>query len=189
MSDIEEELKKHFAPLIAEGYSLDPPGYERLNLWGHVLFQLHYAATEFKFLTTNKPELSDATNFYEHYSRFCAATVAYGRCFAEAGAGIVSLDAKDVFKPRPTLRVVHDRMIAIRNGVFAHAGHDEILRVTIAVKELKDRINYRNLLHPVLPYRDFLEYSTVVDFVSTHVIKQINKYLEHLQEDGKAPVS
>ena len=137
MSDIEEKLKKHFAPVIAEGYSLDPPGYERLNLWAHVVFQLHYASTEFKFLTTYKPELYDATNFHEHYSRFCAAIVAYGRCFAEAGAGIVSLDAKDVFTPRPTLRVVHDRMIAIRNGVFAHAGHDEILQVTIAVEELK----------------------------------------------------
>lgn len=155
MSDIEEELKKHLDPIVAEGYSLNPPGYERLNLWTHVLFQLHYAATEFSFLTTEKPKLYDATNFHEHYSRFCAAIVAYGRCFAEAGAGIVSLDAKDVFKPRPKLRAVHDRMIVIRNGVFAHAGHDEILRMTIAVKEEKDRINFRHLTHPVLPFRIF----------------------------------
>jgi hypothetical protein len=134
VSDIENEYKKHMAPIVAEGFTLDPPGYERLDLWTHVLFQINFAAAELAFLTSAKPKLYDQSNFYEHYSRFGGAIMAYGRCFASAGAGIVSLDAKDVFKPRPDLRKIHDRMVEIRNGVVAHAGHDKLVRVTAGTK-------------------------------------------------------
>jgi hypothetical protein len=29
----EDEYRKHMASLVAEGFTLDPPGYERLSLW------------------------------------------------------------------------------------------------------------------------------------------------------------
>jgi hypothetical protein len=39
--DIEEECKKHLQPHLAEGYALNPPGYERLRDWTFLLFQIN----------------------------------------------------------------------------------------------------------------------------------------------------
>ena len=180
---IEDEYKKHMAPTIAEGYGLDPPGYERLRDWTFLLFQINYTANELRFLSEKKPELYDANNFHEHLSRFCADIVTYGRCFAQASTGIVSLDAKDVFKGRPDLKPFHDRMIEIRNGVFAHTGHDELMRATLAVREETDNktISIKHMFTPALPYRDFPKYSEVVKHVEQDAIVKINKYLAHLE--------
>jgi hypothetical protein len=188
MSDIEREYQKHMAPLLAEGYILDPPEYERLRLWSIVLFQIHFVSAELDYLTRAKPKLYDQSNFYEHYGRFSAIITAYGRCFAGASGGIVSLDAKDVFKPRPDLRPVHDRMIEIRNGVFAHAGHDELVRATLAVKDLPTQINIKHMVTPVFPYHDFARYSEVVNHVGGAVTTKINKYINHLEKEMGKPI-
>jgi hypothetical protein len=180
---IEDEYKKHMAPTVAEGYVLDPPGYERLRDWTFLLFQINYTANELRFLTEKKPELYNANNFHEHLSRFCAAVVRYGRCFGQSGPGMVSLNAREVFKARSDLKPVHDRMIEIWNDVFAHTGHDELMRATLAVREEPDnkRISIKHLFTPVLPYRDFLKYSEVVKHVEQDAILKINKYIAHLE--------
>ena len=164
-------------------YTLDPPGYERLRDWTFLLFQINYTANELRFLKDNKPKLYDEDNFHQHFSRFCAAMVTYGRCFADAAPGMVSLDGKDVFKAKPNLKTIHDRMLDIRNGVFAHTGRDELMRVTLAVREEPDgkTVSVKHLLTPVLPYADFDRYLEVVSHVEREAIIKVNKYINHFE--------
>jgi hypothetical protein len=72
--------------------------------------------------TESKPKLYDAGNFYEHFSRSCAALVTYGRCFADTAPGMVSLDGKDVLSERSA-----DERTDIRDSyiphIAAHAGY------------------------------------------------------------------
>jgi hypothetical protein len=65
--DIEEDYKKHMSPHLAEGYALDPPGYERLRDWTFLLFQINYTTNELNFLKEHKPECQSACKFDPAY--------------------------------------------------------------------------------------------------------------------------
>jgi len=185
---VADEYERHVEPIIAAGFTLDPPGYERLNMWTHLLFQSHFASVEIATLIGTQVKLFDKGNFHETFSRFYSAIVTYARCFASSGAGIVSLDAKDVFATRADLRPVHDKMIEIRNKVIAHTEHHELVRVTIAVKEGADRITIKHLITPTMPMNELEKYLETIDYVGTEIVYKINKYLDHLGEKRGKPI-
>jgi hypothetical protein len=185
---LEEEYQKHVKPILAAGFSLDPPGYERLNMWTHVLYQNHFASVEMATLIGMQIKLFDKANFHETFARFYSAIVTYGRCFASAGKGIVSLDAKSVFAKRPDLKPVHDRMIEIRNKVVAHTEGHELVRVTIGVKEETDRIVVKHLITPAMPMNELESFHATIDYVGSQIIVQINKYLDYLGRKMGKPI-
>jgi hypothetical protein len=86
------------------------------------------------------------------------------------------------------LRPTHDRMIAIRNGVFAHTGHDELLRVTLAVKEEPAQILIKHFISPALPYNDFGTFRQVVEHADNYATIQINKHIDYLQTKAGKPI-
>jgi len=182
MSDLEEEWKKHMAPAIAEGYTLDPPEYRRLNNWTFVLWQLLFTKVEIQGLIDTKPALYDQANFYGLYSRFSAMIVTYARCFASGGDGIVRLNAKDAFRGEPDLKKRHDRMIDIRNGVVAHTGAHELARATIGVKEDAGAIVVKHMFTPAMPHNEYPQFLEVVEHAERYTIGQVNKHINFLEK-------
>ncbi|MDO9413221.1 MAG: hypothetical protein Q7T81_11680 [Pseudolabrys sp.] len=181
MSDIEESWKKHMAPVIADGFALNPTGYERLSNWTFVLWQLLFTKQALQQLIAAKPEQYDKSNFYQLYSQFNAMIVTYGRCFATAGSGIKSLDAKQIFRDRPDLKKHHARMMEIRNGVVAHTGNHELARATIGVKEDATKITVRHMLTPIMPHDEYQNFLEVVIYVELQAVILVNKYIGHLE--------
>lgn len=82
---------------------------------------------------------------------FVAGIVAYGRCFAQAGSGIPTLDAKAVYKVQPDLMKIHARLVGPRNTFAAHADQSDIVRVTLAVRESQNKVEVRNLITTTFP--------------------------------------
>jgi hypothetical protein len=188
VTGIEDGFKQHLAPHIADGFTIDPPEYDRLRFWTFILFQLNFATAELEKLIAEKPIPGDQDNFYSQYGRFCAIIITYGRCFASAGAKIPSLDVKDTFKGRPELRKIHDRLDEIRNGVFAHTGHHELVRVTLGVKELDDKILIRHLFTSVMPANEFPDFLKAMNHAATRAVEQIGRLTERLERDKKKPI-
>ena len=36
----EDRYQEHMAPIVAEGFALDPPGWDRLSQWTHMLMHI-----------------------------------------------------------------------------------------------------------------------------------------------------
>jgi hypothetical protein len=181
MSKFDDEFKAQMAPVLAEGYQLNPPAFERIRYWTFVLFQLHFAISELEKLISDTPKVYDATNSYGQHARFVAIIVTYGRCYAQAGEKIKSLNAKDIFKGEPRFKVIHDRMIEIRNQVVAHTEHHELMRVAIAVKENDTEFKIKHFIHPIFPKAEFAGYLATMNHTVSGVQIAINKQLNGLE--------
>lgn len=182
MSSIEDEFLKQMEPIIADGYELNPPAFERIRYWTFVLFQLHFAISELEKLISDTPQLYDVSNSYSQHARFIAIIVTYGRCYAQAGERIKSLDAKEMFKGESRFKTIHDRMIEIRNGVVAHTDHHELMRASIAVKESDNEFQIKHFIHPIFPKAEFTGYLATMNHTVQGVKIAINKQLNKLEK-------
>jgi len=189
MSSIEDEFMKQMEPIIADGYELNPPAFERIRYWTFVLFQLHFAISELEKLISDTPQLYDATNSYGQHARFIAIMVTYARCYAQAGENIKSLDAKEIFKGEPRYKTTHDRMIEIRNSVVAHTGHHELMRASIAVKESDNEFQIKHFIHPIFPKAELAGYLATMNHTVRSVKIAINKQLNNLESQLGKPIS
>ncbi|MBR1296638.1 hypothetical protein [Bradyrhizobium sp. AUGA SZCCT0042] len=189
MSIADDEFNKQVEPIIADGYVLNPPAFERIRYWTFVLFQLHFAISELEKLINDTPQVYDVNNSYNQHARFIAIIVTYARCFAQAGANIKSLNAKELFKGEPRFKTIHDRMIEIRNGVVAHTGHHELMRVSIAVKETDNEFMIKHFIHPIFPKAEFAGYLATMNHTVVGVEIAINKQLNHLEAQLGKPIS
>lgn len=187
MATIRQDFKVETDAIVAAGYKLDPPDFERLNLWTHILFQLNFASTVLTSLIKDMPEKYDSTNFFDHYSRFSAVIVSYGRCFVSSGKGMVQLDGKQIFKGERALMRSHEKMMRIRHKVVAHTEQDELVRATIAVKETEKTLFIKHLITPLFPRGDFPRFLITIEFASRSAVAMISKYIKKLErEKGKA---
>lgn len=58
----DDDYKAHMASVVAEGFTLDPPGFERLSSWTHMLMHLVNARTNFEWVRDHPVELSELEN-------------------------------------------------------------------------------------------------------------------------------
>jgi hypothetical protein len=189
MSKIEEEFKAQMAPILADGYQLNPPAFERVRYWTFILFQLHFAVSELEKLIKDTPQIYDVSNSYGQHARFIAIIVTYARCYAQTGQNIKSLDAKEVFKGEPRFRTIHDRMIQIRNQVVAHTEHHELMRVSVAVKEDNKEFKLKHFIHPIFPKDEFAGYLAAMNHTVASVEVSINKQLNYLEKLLGKPIT
>jgi hypothetical protein len=189
MSKYDDEFNAQMAPILAEGYQLNPPAFNRIRYWTFVLFQLHFAISELEKLIADTPILYDVTNSYGQHARFVAIIVTYGRCYAQAGEKIKSLNAKEIFKGEPRFKAIHDRMVEIRNQVVAHTEHHELMRVSVAVREGDKEINVKHFIHPIFPKEEFAGYLAAMNHTVVGVQTAINKQLNHLAIQLGKPIS
>jgi hypothetical protein len=148
----ENFFKSHIKPIAGAGFVLDPPGYERVGPWTHILIALHMAAAQLKSIQEQPHRLSgDMKDMELTYSRFTSSIVTYCRCFGSAGPGIPSLDPKKVFANDPKNKAVHDRIQGIRNNFVAHTDQSDLVRVNLAVKEDDQQILIQHLFSISLP--------------------------------------
>lgn len=183
MSQADDDHSAQMARFVADGYQINPTAFERIRFWNFVLFQLHFAVAELERLIADTPEKYDITNTYDQHARFVAIIVTYGRCFAQTGERIKSLDANEIFKGEPRFKGTHERMMDIRNKVVAHTDHHDLMRATLAVKEGSAEITIRHFVQPVFPKSEYQGYHAAMSHVIAGVRISINKQLDRLQKD------
>lgn len=182
-----DEYRKHMAPLVEEGFTLDPPGYERLSAWTHVLMQLLTARTNFERVRDHPVALGDLASIIQQQAFFIAAIMAYGRCYASSGPGIPSLDPKKVYAGSDDGMAVHRRLMELRNKFAAHTDETDLLRLTLAVKDETNRIIVRHLVTSALPAPEIPDFLEAVAHTQHFVTGALNKRLDHLESKvGKA---
>src|SRR5947209_1830042 len=115
----DEDYKKHMASVVAAGFTLDPPGYERLSQWTHMLMHITNARANFKWVVEHPVKLNDLDDMLMQQSLFVAGIMAYGRCYASSGPMIPMLNAKEVYKGSTDGMEVHERLIDLRNTIAA----------------------------------------------------------------------
>lgn len=168
------------APIVADGFTLDPPGYERLNMWTHVLTNLLHAKQNFEWVSQDSRENRDVASIIREQAFFIAGVMAYGRCYAQSGPGVPTLDAKQVYKGSADGMEVHERLIAIRNTVAAHTDTSDLVRLTLAVRDEPEQIVIRHLSTSALSLPEVIDFIEAVDHTSHFVTITVNRYLDRL---------
>lgn len=182
------EYREHMASTMSEGFVLDPPGFERLSPWTYMLTQLISARTNFQWVRDHKGELGDLDGTLEQQAFFVAGIMAYGRCYASAGPGIPTLDAKQVYQGVADDLLVHARMLNLRNTFAAHTDHSELVRLTLAVREEADRILVRHLATSAMPMSEIEGFLRAIARTEHFVFVAINKLLDHLAAKFGKPI-
>ncbi|WP_128910799.1 hypothetical protein [Tropicibacter alexandrii] len=175
----EEEFGKHMASAINDGFTLNPPGYERLSAWTQILTNLVHAKLNFERLSKDQMNLGDLECIVQQEAFFVAGIMAYCRCYASAGAGIPKLDPKKVYAGSEDGLDIHKKLMSYRNKFAAHSDHNDLTRLTLAVKEKDDQIIVRHMITIAMPLPevpDFIEaVSQTEHFVSARLNQQLDK--------------
>lgn len=178
----DEEYEKHMASVVAAGFTLDPPGYERLSQWTHLLMHITNARANFKWVLDHPVKLNDLDDMLMQQSFFVAGIMAYARCYASSGPMVPMLSAKDVYKGSTDGMEVHERLIELRNTIAAHTDKSNLVRVTLAVKEQADRVLIQHLQTTAIPSNEIPDFQEAVTHTEHFVTVSLNKYLNHLQK-------
>lgn len=179
----DDDYKIHMASVVAEGFALDPPGFERLSSWTHMLMHLVNARTTFEWVRDHPVELGELENSLRQQAFFVAAIMAYCRCYASSGAGIPMLDAKKVYEGSDDGKQVHERLIGLRNSVAAHTDASDFVRLTLAVKEEPERLVIRHLWTMAVPVNEIEGFLEAVAHTEHFATISLNKYLNRLEKD------
>ena len=183
----DDDYKTHMASMIAGGFTLDPPGFERLSSWTHMLMHLVSARTNFEWVRDHPLELGELENSLRQQAFFVAGIMAYCRCYASSGLGISMLDAKKVYEGSDDGKEVHARLIALRNSIAAHTDASDIVRLTLAVKDEAERLVIRHLWTMAVPVDEIADFLEAVAHTEHFVTVSLNKYLNRLEKDhGKS---
>ena len=174
------EYRKHMASLVKEGFTLDPPNYERLSAWSHLLMHLYTARASFERVATDQFELGDMGKFIEQQAYFVAGIVAYCRCYASTGSAIPKLDAKHVYAGSNDGMQVHSRLMSLRNTFAAHADRNDLVRATLAVRDEADRVIVRHIVTSAMPIPEIPDFMEAVAHSEYFVIAALNRQLDKL---------
>lgn len=179
----DDDYKADMASVVAEGFTLDPPGFERLSSWTHMLMHLVNARTNFEWVRDHPAELGELENSLRQQAFFVAGIMAYCRCYASSGSGIPMLDAKKVYEGSDEGKQVHERLIGLRNSIAAHTDASDIVRLTLAVKEEPERLVIRHLWTMAVPVNEIADFLEAVAHTDHFVTISLNKYLNRLEKD------
>lgn len=182
----EEDYQMHMASIVAEGFTLDPPGYERLNRWTHLLLHIVNARANFQWVLDHPVVLDDLDDGLRQQAFFVAGIMAYGRCYASSGPAIPTLDATQVYRGSKDGMDVHTRLNELRNTIAAHTDRSDLVRLTLAVKDEATRVVIRHLSTSAMPTIEIPDFLEAVAHTEHFVTTSINKYLDHLEtKNGK----
>ncbi|WP_423416165.1 hypothetical protein RLW55_08620 [Hyphomicrobium sp. B1] len=177
----EEDFKPHMEAAATGGFAIDPPGYERLRQWTHMLMNLPSARKNFEWMRDEPADLGDVDNVIRTQAYFVAGLMAYGRCYASSGPGIPTLDAKKVYNGSADGIEVHRRLIELRNTIAAHTDKSDLVRLTLAAKDEPDRVIIRHLSTSALPLDELPDFLEAVAHTEHFVTVSLNKQLDHLE--------
>lgn len=183
----DEDYKAHMASIVADGFTLDPPGFERLSSWTHMLMHIVSARVTFEWVRDHPLELGETESSLRQQAFFVAGIMAYCRCYASSGSGIPMLDAKKVYEGSEDGKEVHERLTGLRNSIAAHTDASDIVRLTLAVKDEPDRLVIRHLCTIAVPVDEIADFLEAVAHTEHFVTVSLNRYLNRLEKDlGKS---
>lgn len=185
MFEIEKNALNQLAAIAADGYSLRDSRFDRLNAWTYLIMLLDESqrCLDLSEKYNSLASIDTMEQVLVAQSLFRTAIICYGKCFASAGAGRITLDKKQVFKGEKELRVAHEHMIDIRNSFAAHNDNNNIDIAVIATKENTREILIKHTYTLATPLNEYNNYRSVISHCSEYVVLGINKYLDRLQRD------
>jgi hypothetical protein len=175
------DYQQHMASVVADGFTLDPPGYERLSQWTRVLMHIVNARENFHRLQKHMRPTGTLDDHVIAQAFFVSGIMAYARCYAQSGPGIPTLNAKQVYQGSSDGMEVHQRLIMLRNTIAAHTDKSDLIRLTLAVRDEPERIVVRHLLTHAIPGNEVTDFLEAVAHTEHFVAISINKYLNHLE--------
>ncbi len=176
----DDDFKTHMASTVADGFTLNPPGYERLNQWTHMLLHIMNARANFQWVLDHPVKLGDLEDTVMQHAFFVAGIMAYGRCYASTGPKIPTLNAKEVYKGSTEGMEIHTRLNNLRNTIAAHTDHSDFVRLTLAAKEEEEQVVIRHLSTMVIPTDEMPDFLDAVEHTAHFVTVSLNKYLDYL---------
>lgn len=177
----DEDYEKHMASIVADGFTLDPPGYERLSQWTHMLLHIVNARANFQSVLDHPVVANELDNTLQQQAFFVAGIMAYGRCYASSGPRIPTLDASQVYKGSKDGMEVHARLNQLRNTIAAHTDQSDLVRLTLAAKDEPTRVVVRHLSTAAIPIDQIPDFLEAVAQTEHFVTISINKFLDHLE--------
>lgn len=180
----DEEFGKHMAGAINDGFTLNPPGYERLSAWTQILTNLVHARMNFECVSNHQMNLSDLECFVQQEAFFVAGVMAYCRCYASTGVGIPKLDPKKVYAGSQGGLEVHKHLMTYRNKFAAHSDHNDLTRLTLAVNEKDEQIIVRHMVTTAMPLPEIPDFIEAVSHTEHFVSVRLNKQLDKMGEEA-----
>ncbi len=177
----DETLSEHLDAMRSGEYELDRPEFVHLKSWHGVVFQAHNAQYALSKLESHEHKRGDLSNIDEQQALFAFFVVEYGKCFASAGIGQVTLYARNVFAGNARAEAAHGKILTHRNRLVAHNGGSELVRHTIAVKEERDRFDVRHFTTTAMPYDELAGFQEALETLTQFVIVKMNKHLDSLE--------
>ena len=178
----DDDLKPHKSAMLAGGYNLDAPDFQRLKQWHGVIFQLTSARHYLNALMRREPTLGDLEDCYEAMALLSSFVLQYSKCFTSGGQGQVTLDANKVFPPSGDDLKSHRRILEIRNNLVAHNGNSDLVLANLGVKEQEGRFVVKHFLTFALPMNELSVFEVALDAVTDYSMKAINKHLDSIGE-------
>jgi hypothetical protein len=177
----EDDYRKHMASVVSDGFTLDPPGYERLNQWTHMLMNIINARACFQMVLDHPLVMGNLDDSLQQQAFFVSGIMAYCRCYASSGPMIPKLDSKQVYLGSKDGMDVHNRLIGLRNTIAAHTDKSDLVRLTLAVKDEPSRVIIRHLSTIAIPTDEVPDFLEAVAHTEHFVTMNVNKYLNHLE--------
>lgn len=178
----ETELTPHKSAMMAGGYSLDEPDFQRLKQWHGVIFQLTSAKHYLGTLLHREHALGALEDFYEALALLSSFVLQYSKCFTSGGRGQVTLDEKRVFAAGGDGLESHRRILELRNTLVAHNGNSDLVQANLGMKELEDRFVVKHYLTFALPINELGGFELALGTVTEYSILAINKHLDSIGE-------
>lgn len=176
----DEQYRTHMGSLIDDGFTLDPPGYERLSAWTHLLTNLFTARANFESVTDHPIELGAIEKIVDQQAFFVAGIIAYCRCYASTGSAIPKLDPKQVYAGSSEGLEIHERLVSLRNTYAAHTDKNDLVRLTLAVKEHDDRVTVRHIITSAMPIPEISDFVEAVAHTEHFVTVALNRQLDKM---------
>ena len=180
--------QKHMASIVADGFTLDPAGYQRLSPWTHMLMHIIHARANFQWVRDHPVSLGDLNNALQQQAFFIAGIMAYGRCYASSGSNIKMLNAREVYKGSTDGMEIHSRLNELRNTIAAHTDTSDLVRLTLAVKDEPTQVTIRHISTTAIPTKEIPDFLEAVAHTEHFVEVSINKYLNHLEKQVGKPI-
>ena len=178
----DDDLKSHKNAMLAGGYNLDSPDFQRLKQWHGVIFQLTSAKYYLNALMLREPILGDLEDVYKAMALLSSFILQYSKCFTSGGQRQVTLDANKVFTPGGDDLKSHHRILEIRHNLIAHNGNSDLVLANIGMKEQEDRFVVKHFLTFALPMDELSEFEAALDIATKYSVKAINKHLDSIGE-------
>lgn len=166
-----------------KSFSIDNEDLSILSGWTYIGMYLVEAKTSLNLSENYNrkekfTEIEDVTLAQGMFKNF---VLSYAKCFSRSGKGKISLDSNEIFSSRHDLRIVHEKIMKIRNTYVAH-NDDNDYAISIAMThEGENEITLAQTYTIMTPLSDYKVFRETLEYCEVQVIVKFNRKVDKIQ--------